>query len=68
MTHGFLMEDTKAGTREVVTSSWATPGFVTAFIFMIKRGKYVAGRKGKHIKLQEEGSYQSCVPIGCFVS
>lgn len=39
MTHGFLMEATKAGTREVGTSFWATPGFVAAFIFRMKRGK-----------------------------
>lgn len=68
MTHSFLMEGTKAGTREVGTSSGATPGFVTAFISAMKRGKCVAGRKGNHIKLQREGSYRSCVPIGCFVS
>lgn len=68
MTRVFLMEGTRAGTREVGTSSWAVSGFVTAFIFMIERGKYVAGRKGNHIKLQREGSYRSCVPKGCFLS
>lgn len=62
MTHGFLMEGMKAGTREVGTSSCAMPGFVTAFIFMMKRGKYVAGRKGNHIKLQRGGSYRSLRP------
>lgn len=68
LTQSFLMEGTKAGTGDVRTNSGAVPGFVTAFIFAVKRGKCLAGKKGNHIKLQREGSYRSCVPIGCFVS
>lgn len=67
MTHSLLMEGTRMG-GEAGTSSWALPACVTAFISMTERGTCVAGRKGNCIKLRREGSYQSCVPIGCFVS
>lgn len=53
MTHSFLMEGTKAGTREVGTSSGAMPGFVTAFIFCNEKRKMCGWKKRKSHQTSE---------------
>lgn len=53
LTQSFLMEGTKDGTGDVRTNSGAVPGFVTAFIFAVKRGKCLAGKKRKSHQTSE---------------